>query len=76
MSKNSYPALQPDKLQGMFILNPELTLFTRDFTDYIKNNDIGFIVYDRNHLDTNMLNSKLLQLIYSNDRYVIFKIIK
>ena len=55
MSKNSYPALQPDTLQGMFSLNPELTLFTRDFTDYIKNNDVGFIVYDRNHLDTNML---------------------
>ena len=61
----------------MFNLNPvELTLVARDFTDYIKNNNIGFIVYDRNHLDTNMLNSELLQLIYSNDRYVIFKIIK
>jgi hypothetical protein len=76
MSKNSYPTLQPDTLQGMFSLNTELTLLARDYTDYIKNNNIGFIVYDRNHLDTNMLNSRLLQLIYSNDRYVIFKIIK
>lgn len=76
MSRNSYPTLQPDALQGMFSLNTELTLLARDYTDYIKNNNIGFIVYDRNHLDTNMLNSKLLQLIYSNDRYVIFKIIK
>jgi len=77
MSKNSYPTLQPEILQGMFNLDPvELTLFARDFTDYIKNNNIGFIVYDRNNLDTNMLNSELLQLIYSNDRYVIFKIIK
>ncbi len=77
MSKNSFPTLQPESLQGMFNLNPaELTLATRDFTDYIKNSNIGFIVYDRNHLDTNMLNSDLLQLIYSNDRYVIFKIIK
>ncbi len=77
MSKNSYPTLQPEILQGMFNLDPvELTLFARDFTGYIKNNNIGFIVYDRNHLDTNMLNSELLQLIYSNDRYVIFKIIK
>ena len=77
MSKNSFPTLQPESLQGMFNLNPaELTLATRDFSDYIKNSNIGFIVYDRNHLDTNMLNSDLLQLIYSNDRYVIFKIIK
>ena len=77
MSKNSFPTLQPETLQGTFSLNPvELTLATRDFTDYIKNSNIGFIVYDRNHLDTNMLNSDLLQLIYSNDRYVIFKIIK
>jgi hypothetical protein len=49
---------------------------SRDFSDYIKENDIGFIVYDRNQLDIQMVHSKLLQLIYSNDRYAIFKIIK
>jgi hypothetical protein len=77
MSKNTFPTLQPDTLQGLFSYKPaEFKLSARDFTDYIKTNNIGFIVYDRNHLDTQMIHSKLLQLIYSNDRYVIFKILK
>ncbi|MCL5949197.1 MAG: glycosyltransferase family 39 protein [Candidatus Bathyarchaeota archaeon] len=77
MSKNSFPTLQPDVLQGLFnFKTAEFTVSARDYTDYIKENNIGFIVYDRNHLDTQMIHSKLLQLIYSNDRYVIFKILK
>jgi hypothetical protein len=77
MSKNSFSNLQPETLQGLFNFKPaEFTVASRDFSDYIKDNNIGFIVYDRNHLDTQMTHSKLLQLIYSNDRYVIFKISK
>ena len=75
MSKNSFSNLQPDGLQGLFDFKPaQFTVAARDFSDYIRENHIGFIVYDRNHLDTQMIHSKLLQLIYSNDRYVIFKI--
>jgi hypothetical protein len=77
MSKNSFPTLSPDTLQGLFNFKPaEFTVASRSFSDYIKENHIGFIVYDRNKLDTQMIKSKLLQLIYSNDRYVIFKILK
>jgi hypothetical protein len=76
MSQNSYPTLQPDILQGLFDLKTtEFTVAARDFTDYIKNNNIGFVVYDRNQLDTQMIHSKILQLVYSNDRYVVFKVI-
>ena len=77
MSKNSFPTLQPDALQGLFNFKPaQFTVTSRSFSDYIKENQISFIVYDRNKLDTQMIKSKLLQLIYSNDRYVIFKILK
>jgi asparagine N-glycosylation enzyme membrane subunit Stt3 len=77
MSKNSFPTLAPDTLQGLFNFKPaQFTVASRSFSDYIKENQIGFIVYDRNKLDTQMIKSKLLQLIYSNDRYVIFKILK
>lgn len=77
MSKNSFPTLAPDTLQGLFNFKPaEFTVTARNFSDYIKENHIGFIVYDRNKLDTQMIKSKLLQLIFSNDRYVIFKILK
>ena len=76
MSQNSYPTLKADNLQGLFDLKiAEFTVAARDFTDYIKNNNIGFIVYDRNQLDIQMIHSKILELIYSNDRYVIFKVI-
>jgi hypothetical protein len=77
MSKNSFPTLTPETLQGLFNVKPtEFTVASRSFSDYINENQIGFIVYDRNHLDTQMIRCKLLQLIYSNDRYVIFKILK
>ena len=77
MSKNSFPHTAARYLQGLFDFKPtEFTVAARDFSDYIKENNIDFIVYDRNHLDTQMIHSKLLQLIYSNDRYVIFKIQK
>ena len=77
LSKNSYPILSPQMLNGLFDLSVEgLPVTSRDFRYYIEENDIGFIVYDRNQLDTQMINSKLLQLIYSNDRYVIFKILR
>ena len=76
MTQNSYPSLQTSSLLNMFDFETAKFLVSaRDFTDYIKSNDIGFIVYDRNQLDTQMIHSKLLQLIYSNDRYVIFKVL-
>jgi len=77
MSKSSYSTLQPTAVQDLFNFKPaQFTVTSRDFSDYIKVNNIGFIVYDRNQLDTQMVHSKLLQLIYSNDRYVIFKVLK
>ncbi|MBE3116523.1 hypothetical protein IMZ68_04895, partial [Candidatus Bathyarchaeota archaeon] len=50
------------------------SITTRDYHDYIQANNIQFIVYDKNQLDTKIIHSKMLELIYSNDRYVIFKI--
>ena len=75
LSKSSYPSLSRSTLQGIFSQTvPTFDVVSRDFSDYIKDK-IGFIVYDRNQLDTQIINSKILQLIYSNDRYVIFKIL-
>jgi len=75
LAKNSYSQLDPNNLENLLSeLMPEFTVVTRDYNDDIRENNIGFIVYDRNQLDTQIINSKILQLIYSNDRYVIFKI--
>jgi hypothetical protein len=76
LSKNSFPALQPNGLENLFNFQPgQFTVSTSDFKDYIPQNNIVFIVYDKNQLDPNMVRCKFLQQIYSNDRYVIFKIL-
>jgi hypothetical protein len=77
LSKSTYPALTRDGVEGLLSLEPvKFSVVTRDFMEYIEANDIRFIVYDRNQLDTTLIHSKLLQLIYSNDRYVIFKVVR
>jgi hypothetical protein len=76
LSQSSYPALSRSTLQGVFsLIVPPFKVVSSDFHYYIERDSIDFIVYDRNQLDTQIINSKILQLIYSNDRYVIFKIL-
>ncbi len=76
LSKNGFPSLQPDELENLFNFQPgQFTLSTSDFKDYIAQNNIEFIMYDKNQLDPNMVRVKFLQQIYSNDRYVILKIL-
>jgi hypothetical protein len=75
-SETSNPTAQalPD-VKSLFTAKvPVFDVMSRDYQDYIKEYDIKFIVYDKNQLDTKMAQSKLLELIYSNDRYVIFRI--
>jgi hypothetical protein len=77
LSKSSYPALTKESLQGLFTAKTEpFNVTPRDFRHYIERDSINFIVYDKNELDTQIINSKILQLVYSNDRYVIFKILR
>lgn len=77
LSKSSYSSLSPSNLQSLFsYTTAPFNVASRDFSDYIKEDKIGFIVYDRNQLDTQIVNSKILQQIYSNDRYVIFKVLQ
>ena len=76
LSKNNFPTLQTNGLKNLFDYKPsEFTVSTRDYKNYIAENNIGFIVYDKNQLDTKIARCKFLQLIYSNDRYDIFKIL-
>jgi hypothetical protein len=76
-SKNNFPTLQPADLANLFNFQPgQYSVSTSDFKDCIAQNDIEFIVYDKNQLDTSMIQCpSFLAQIYSNDRYVIFKIL-
>jgi hypothetical protein len=76
-SKSSFPEMQNlNELKSLLDFHPAAAfdVESRDYYDYIKKNNIGFVVYDKNQLDTKMIRSKLLEIVYSNDRYVIFKI--
>jgi hypothetical protein len=76
-SKSSYAEMQElDELGSQFEFKPssEFEVSSRDYRDFIRDNNIGFIVYDKNQLDTKIIRCKLLELIYSNERYVIFRI--
>ncbi|MGO8806122.1 MAG: ArnT family glycosyltransferase [Candidatus Bathyarchaeia archaeon] len=76
LSKSNFTALEPTNLESLldFKSNP-FNVYTRSYKDYIAQNNIDFIVYDKNQLDPNIIHLKFLQQIYSNNRYVIFKII-
>jgi hypothetical protein len=71
-----YQPVQPDQVQNMFTEQPSgyYIVNSSDYRDFIKENNVGFLVYDKNQLDPNLVRSSILQLIYSNSRYAIFKI--
>jgi hypothetical protein len=76
-SSSSNPKVHmPTDLKSLFEAKTleEFEVNSHDYQDYIRENSIKFIVYDKNQFDTKMAQSKLLELIYSNDRYVIFKV--
>jgi hypothetical protein len=47
---------------------------SRDYLDFIKENNVSFLVYDKNQLDPKLVRSSILELVYSNSRYAIFKV--
>jgi asparagine N-glycosylation enzyme membrane subunit Stt3 len=76
LSQNNYPTFQKNQLQDLFNLKPGVfTVESRDYRDFIAENNIGFIVYDKNQLNYNIAHCKFLELVYSNDRYAIFKVL-
>jgi hypothetical protein len=76
-SKSSFPeTANLNDLKSLFDFKPATAfeLKSRDYHDYIKEYNIGFLVYDKNQLDTKIIRCKLLEVVYSNDRYAILKI--
>ena len=67
---------QLSELKNLFDFKSEspFDVKTRDYADYIKEFKIEFLVYDKNRFDSKLLSSNLLQLVYSNDEYVICRI--
>jgi len=76
LSKDNFTALQPSNLENLLSYKTsQFKIQTRSFQDYIALENIQFIVYDKNRLDPNITRCRFLQQVYSNDRYVIFRIL-
>jgi hypothetical protein len=75
--ENSFPAMQNvSDLENLFNFKPATSfdITSRDYHEYIGEFNIRFLVYDKNQLNTKIIGCRLLEIVYSNDRYVIFKI--
>jgi hypothetical protein len=76
-SMSSYPQLKELKeMQTLFDLSvtEPFDVQCRNFADVIRDNYIGYVIYDVNRFDKKILNSKWMQPVYSNDKYIILKI--
>ncbi|MDR0471383.1 MAG: hypothetical protein LBH79_06650 [Nitrososphaerota archaeon] len=88
VTKDSYPALQPNELANLFTLKvDQFTPSVHNYQEYIAENNISLIVYDKTqfNLQTSSALSEIflpdlaqcefLELVYSNSKYDIFKIL-
>jgi hypothetical protein len=76
-SMDSYPALtNPQNMDTLFDLKTAkpFDVQCRNFASIIRDNHIGFIVYDINVFDKRILTSGWVQMIYANDKYVVLKV--
>jgi hypothetical protein len=76
-SEDSYQQSVPlTQIEKMFTEKPvqNFTIDSRDCFDSIKENNVEFIVYDKTQLDPKFVRNSAIELVYSNDRYAIFRI--
>lgn len=76
-SLSSYPQLtDPKNMDTIFDLKTSepFEVQCRDFAAIISDNYVSFIVYDKNRFDSRVLGTGWVQLVYSNDKYVVLKI--
>ncbi|MCW4023696.1 MAG: hypothetical protein NWF01_01505 [Candidatus Bathyarchaeota archaeon] len=74
-TKTSYPDMPPlDQMKTVFDVQASYTIYSRSFMDYIKDQNIGFIVYDKPSFYPQLTESNILNVVYENNNYVICKI--
>ena len=89
LTKDSCPTLQPKELQSLFNLKfNQFPISVHNYKEYIAENNISFIVYDKNQFDIQtssplsssflpkLAQCQFLELAYLNSRYAVFKILE
>jgi hypothetical protein len=88
LAKDNYPTLQPDDLKNLFNSKvDQFPVLIHNYKEYIAENNIGFIVYEKNQIDDHtglplgssflpqIAQCVFLELVYSNSRYDVFKVL-
>jgi hypothetical protein len=88
LAKDNYPTLQPDDLKNLFNSKvDQFPVLIHNYKEYIAENNIGFIVYEKNQIDDHtglplgssflpqIAQCVFLELVYSNSRYDAFKVL-
>ncbi|MCW4017187.1 MAG: hypothetical protein NWF00_00655 [Candidatus Bathyarchaeota archaeon] len=76
-SLTSYPQLKdPYAMNTLFSLPPAVPFEVqcRNFASIIRDNYVGFIVYSVERFDPKIFSSGWVQLVYSNDKYLVMKV--
>lgn len=76
-AQNSYPQLQNYKdMNTLFDFQAEeaFEVKCRNFASIIRDTHIGFLVYSEERFNKDVLSSGWVELVYSNDKYVVLKI--
>ncbi|MCL2287760.1 MAG: hypothetical protein FWC33_01055, partial [Candidatus Bathyarchaeota archaeon] len=71
-----HQTVSPSQLREMFTTKPvnDFSVVSRDYLTLIEKYNVGFIVYDKNKLDPNIVRCSILELVYSNNRYAVFRV--
>ncbi len=76
-SKSSFPEMtKMEELRSMFDFRSSsaFNVTARNYLDYMRENKVEFLVYDKNRFDSKLLESNILQLVYSNEGYIICRV--
>lgn len=73
-SAESFQEMNLDDFEELFDLESKINVQYRDYLTYIKELQIKFLVFNLENFRVELLNSKLLRLIYSNNEYVVCEI--
>ncbi|MEM2911431.1 MAG: hypothetical protein QW146_02880 [Candidatus Bathyarchaeia archaeon] len=74
-SAESFQRWNLDNFEELFDFESKINVHYRDYLTYIKEYQIQFMVFGVENFRIELLNSRLLQLIYSNNKYVVCKIV-
>lgn len=77
LAQSSYPQMQDlTQINSLFDaqVTPVFEVKCRNFASIIRDSYIGFLVYDVKRFDRSILNSGWLDLVYSNEKYVVCQV--